>query len=156
MSESKILGQSTYYQRRTRSGPAPPQSYQRTQRAKQCPLCKQAGRHVVVHYLSACKYLPEQDRLFTTKARNVTGLKCEDSDGDEAPVNGDYVVDVQNVCATCRVNTKQSPFFKAFHRHHPICLTPDIGAETNVIRESVARSIDANIAKSSQLARQAD
>ena len=154
MSETKILRQSTYYQPRTRFGPARPQSYQRTQRAKQCPLCKQAGRPVVDHYLSACKYLPEQDRLFMTKASNVTGLNCEDSGDDESPVNGDYVDDSQNVSTTCRVNTKQSPFFKAFYRHHPICLTLDTGAETNMIRESVARSIGAKITKSSQLARQ--
>ena len=71
-------------------------------------------------------------------------------------MKGDYVDDTQNVSTTCRVNTKQSPFFKAFYRHHPICLTLDTGAETNMIRESVARSIGAQITKSSQLARRSD
>ena len=39
---------------------------------------------------------------------------------------------------TCRVNTKQSPFFKAFYLHNPLRLTLDSGAETNMIRETVA------------------
>ena len=57
---------------------------------------------------------------------------------------------------TCRVNTKQSPFFKAFYRHNPLRLTLDSGAETNMIRETVVKSIGAKIGKSTQLARQAD
>ena len=57
---------------------------------------------------------------------------------------------------TCRVNTKQSPFFKAFYLRYPLRLTLDSGAETNMIRETVAKSIGAKICISSQLARQAD
>ena len=53
---------------------------------------------------------------------------------------------------TCRVNT----FFKAFYLHNPLRLTLDSGAETIMIRETVAKSIGAKICKSSQLSRQAD
>ena len=48
---------------------------------------------------------------------------------------------------TYRVNT----FFKAFYLHNPIRLTLDFGAETHMIRETVAKSTGANIYKSSQL-----
>ena len=55
-----------------------------------------------------------------------------------------------------RVSTKQSPHFKAFYKHYPIQLTLDTGAETSMIKSSLARSIGAPIMKSSQQALQAD
>ena len=51
-----------------------------------------------------------------------------------------------------RVSTKQSPHFKAFYKHYPIQLTLDTGAETSMIKSSLARSIGAPIMKSSQQA----
>ena len=55
-----------------------------------------------------------------------------------------------------RVSTKQSPHFNAYYRHHPVNLTLGTGAETSMIKASVARSIDAPIMKTSQQALQAD
>ena len=55
-----------------------------------------------------------------------------------------------------RVSTKRSPHFNAFYKHHPLRLTLDTGAETSMIKSSVARSIGATIVKSSQQALQAD
>ena len=55
-----------------------------------------------------------------------------------------------------RVSTKQSPHFKAFYKHYPVQLTLDTGAETSMIKSSLARSISAPITKSSQQALQAD
>ena len=108
------------------------------------------------HYLSTCKYLPEHDRLYISSTRIVTGLDNNDSTEDEQQLLNDSYDQTQGVSMTCRVNTKQSPFFKAFYLHNPLRLTLDSGAETNMIRETVAKSIGANICKSSQLARQAD
>lgn len=54
------------------------------------------------------------------------------------------------------VSTKQSPHFHAFYQHHRLKLTLDTGAETSMIKSSVARSIDAPIVKTSQQALQAD
>ena len=164
ISETKIMRQATYNQPRrpTRSGPARyhPQSYPRNQRTqlatKQCPLCKQASRTVYDHYLSTCKYLPAHDRLYIFSTRNVTGLDNNDSPEDEQQLLNNSDDQAQGVSMTCRVNTKQSPFFKAFYLHNPLRLTLDSGAETNMIRETVAKSIGAKICKSSQLARQAD
>ena len=160
ISEIKVMRQSTTNQQR--SGASQSRRYPRsasyptTRRvSKQCPLCKQAGRASYDHYLSACKYLPENDRLYLAKARNIIGVDCDDdSDNDQPADNADCTGNVSTVA--CRVNTKQSPFFKAFYRHHPLRLTIDTGAETNMIREAVAKSIGAKIGKSSQLARQAD
>ena len=48
-----------------------PSSRQQTQRFQQrercCPLCKQAGRTEFRHFLSSCRFLPENDRKFMTK-----------------------------------------------------------------------------------------
>ena len=54
------------------------------------------------------------------------------------------------------VNTKQSPHFNAFYHHHSLKLTLDTGAETSMIKASVASSIAAPIVKTSQQALQAD
>ena len=58
--------------------------------------------------------------------------------------------------ATRRVNVSQSPFLHAFYSHHPLRLTMDTGAETNLMRASLVRHIGAKVTKSSQTALQAD
>ena len=45
--------------------------------------------------------------------------------------------------------------FKAFYKHYPVQLTLDIGAETSMMKSSLARSIGTPITKSSQQALQA-
>ena len=94
--------------------------------------------------------------LYLFSTRKVTGLDNDSAEEDEQQLLIDNDDQTQGVSRTCRVNTKQLPFFKAFCRHNPLRLTLDSGAETNMIRETVAKSIGANICKSTQLARQAD
>ena len=55
-----------------------------------------------------------------------------------------------------RVNVSESPFLHAFYLHHPLLLTIDTGAETNMMRASLAKYIGAKVTKSSQSAMQAD
>ena len=55
-----------------------------------------------------------------------------------------------------RVSTKRSPTLKVFHKHHAITLTLDTGAELNMIKTSVAKTIGAHIKSTDQNARQAD
>ena len=57
---------------------------------------------------------------------------------------------------THRVSTKQSPHLKVFYNHHAVHLTLDTGAETSMIKTSVAKQIGANIQKTKQTALQAD
>src|SRR4029434_1305814 len=49
---------------------------------KSGPLCKQAGRLSNTHFLSTCKYLPEQDRKFMLKAREIVSVLDGDPDDD--------------------------------------------------------------------------
>ena len=55
-----------------------------------------------------------------------------------------------------RVNASQSPFLRPFYCHHPLRLTIDTGAETNMMRASIAKHISAKVTKSTQTALQAD
>ena len=58
--------------------------------------------------------------------------------------------------ATNHANRYQSPFFSVFNQHYTVTVTVDTGAEGNFIRQSMARTLNANIRKSSQSAHQAD
>ena len=139
-----------------------------------CPLCQQAGRpDFRSHFLSGCKFLPEPDRLFMSKIRQVAGIELEESSYDyqhypdlSSPPGFEEFADMQHCPsrvlptmkppATRRVNVSQSPFLHAFYGHHPLRLTIDTGAETNMMRASLAKHIGAKITKSSQTALQAD
>ncbi|XP_068703830.1 uncharacterized protein [Montipora foliosa] len=137
-----------------------PSPWAPTKRPKSCPLCKQAGRNDQ-HFLSSCSYLPPEDRSYLSRSRLMSPFD------DEEPDYVDYAPplftaeDEPPLCTSARsvsrrVSTKQSPHFKAFYKHYPIQLTLDTGAETSMIKSSLARSIGAPIMKSSQQALQAD
>lgn len=130
-----------------------------------CSLCKQAGRLKFHHYLSQCKFLPEDDKRFFSKVRQTLSQDVEyDTDPDtdpesdlEIPADEDISPSSHHVVsASRRVMTKQSPHFKAFYNHHPVELTLDTGAEISMIKTSVAQYIGAVIKKSNQTALQAD
>ena len=137
-----------------------PSPWAPTKRPKSCPLCKQAGRNDQ-HFLSSCSYLPPEDRTYLSRSRFMSTFD------DEEPDYMDYAPplftaeDEPPLCTSARsvsrrVSTKQSPHFKAFYKHYPIQLILDTGAETSMIKSSLARSIGAPIMKSSQQALQAD
>ena len=45
---------------------------------KVCPLCKQTGRSNTNHFLSQCTFLPDNDRRFMVKARQIVGILDDD------------------------------------------------------------------------------
>ena len=49
---------------------------------KVCPLCKQAGRSSTNHFLSQCTFLPDNDRRFMVKARQIVGILDNETDTD--------------------------------------------------------------------------
>ena len=55
-----------------------------------------------------------------------------------------------------RVQVSSSPFLNKSHNHHPLKVKIDFGADTNMIKTSIANHIGAHIIRSSQLALQAD
>ncbi len=124
---------------------------------KSCPLCKQAGRQHQ-HYLSKCPYLPIEDKQYISHSRQVLGTEPEELSSDyevEATPEDSHSYRVK--CSTTnRVSVKQSPHLKAFFDYHPLLLTLDIGAETSMIKTSVAKEIGASTQITTQKALQAD
>ena len=126
---------------------------------KCCPICKQAKRSQFQHYLSKCPFLPNEDRQYLTRTRQVIVDQHEPSDkSDSEPESDDHSCFKNNrVKSTAyRVSTKQSPHLKVFHNHHAVQLTLDTGAETSMIKSSIAQQIGATIQKTKQTALQAD
>ena len=144
--------------------PAKPQS--RRSPTKSCPLCLQAGR-ASNHYLSECSYLPEQDKRYMAKARQVAHIFGYTDDDDltddedchttsECPSEGTAPSSTSDPSSTRRIQIRQSPYFDVFYEHHTVRITIDSGATGNMIRASTAKAIGCNITESSQSAHQAD
>ena len=125
---------------------------------KSCPLCKQAGRSDS-HFLSHCPFLPAEDRSYLSKSRLTTSALDDEPLAETSPPFSDDEYDPGPPSARVisrRVSTQRSPHFKAYYRQTPVLLTLDTGAETSMIKSSVAHSLGAHITKSSQQALQAD
>ena len=123
--------------------------------AKTCPICKQVGRSDVHHFLSECAYLPEQDRRYMAKIRQVTDILDEVDEGDDENCDGNDAFDV-NPTAAQRIDVRQSPYLDTFHNHHAVRVTIDSGATGNMIRHDTAVRLGCKIKHSSQSAHQAD
>lgn len=63
----------------------------RSKNNKICPLCKQAGRPRHDHFLSTCKFLPQEDKTFMTRARHLCALTNSDEDNFESTPEGDQL-----------------------------------------------------------------
>ena len=125
-----------------------------------CPLCKEAG-WPDQHFLSACKYLPEQDRQYLTRGRLVG--KMTDALEEEIEKWNTNVIegyeDNQLTAIpshTLRVQVRQSPYMDTFHNHHAVSITIDSSVTGNTMRQSTATRLACRVKGSSQSAHQAD
>lgn len=127
-------------------------------RVKSCPLCKQAGRKDFTHFLSQCKYLPDTDRVYMAKARQVVSILDNDyiDDQEDTCPMPDEDTDPQTEHSSLRIQVRQSPYIDTFYQHHPARITIDSGATGNMIRHSTAKRLGAKVLASSQSAHQAD
>ena len=135
----------------------PPYRPSQSKPTKICPLCQQASRSDVHHYLSSCPFLPEHDRKFIARARALTISDCDDGDvGEYDSELTDPYVPNQPVNSARRVAITQSPYLDVFYGHHAARIIIDLGATGNLMRVSFAKYIGAPIIKSTQSAHQAD
>ena len=125
-----------------------------------CILCKTAGRPHTTHNLMDCHYLPDRDRRPWARSRMVMddpddpgAEECEPldecSDLVAPPVQGGEP-------AALRVSIVQSPVLNTFYHKHPVQLTLDTGATSNMVCASSAKLYGFPITPASQMARQAD
>ncbi len=132
---------------------------------KRCPLCEQVGRSDISHFLSECPFLPEKDRSYIARTRQIA-IDESDHDSDVAcalvhespkpslqPCPSLETVEDQ---AALRVQIDESPILDAFYNHHATPITVDSGSEGNLVREDEARKLGCRVYKSSQTAHQAD
>ena len=78
---------------------------------RSCPLCKQTKR-TSTHFLSECRYLPDSDRRYLAKARQIIGFIDTDQhiDSDtESSEEASYVEPTINLVSN-RVSVRQSPY----------------------------------------------
>ena len=121
---------------------------------KVCPLCKQAGRSNTNHFLSQCTFLPDNDRRFMVKARQIVGILDDEQDTnydlDPDPPCPETTLPTPDVVAY-RVQTRQSPYMDVFHGHRVVRITIDSGATGNMIRHSTAKHLGCPIISSALL-----
>ena len=80
----------------------------------------------------------------------IEDMEEEVEENYEEDEDSNYHQEVLQQPSRCaRVNVRASPEFNTFYHHNPLTITIDTGAETNLIRESVARSINCPIEPSS-------
>ena len=123
-------------------------------------LCKTTGRPHNTHKMMDCRYLPDRDRRPWARSRMVMA-DPDDPGGEECePLDesSDLVVPpVQSgEPAALRVSIVQSPVLHTFYHQHPVQLTLDTGATSNMVRASPAQPYGFPITPASQMARQAD
>ena len=92
------------------------------------PLCKQAGRPDNAHFLSECSFLPEQDRKYITKARQIADIFDDPSEPETTPCVDESVGDTDDTGSSLsshvfRIQTRQSPYLDMFYTHHPVRVT---------------------------------
>ena len=126
---------------------------------KVCPLCKQAGRSNTNHFLSQCTFLPDNDRRFMVKARQIVGILDDEQDTnydlDPDPPCPETTLPTPDVVAY-RVQTRQSPYMDVFHGHRVVRVTIDSGATGNMIRHSPAKHLGCPIISSAHSVQQVD
>ena len=164
--DARIMRTATNTFRKSSPVKAPPKrGIRSTRQPKSCPLCKQAGRPDSNHFLSECRHLPEEDRKYIAKARQIANIfddHLEDS-SEVAPYADDSELNDENNTLACgpeptalRIQTRQSPYIDSFYAHHPLRITLDSGATGNMIRHSIVTRLGCQVTPSSQSAHQAD
>lgn len=140
--------------------PQAPRSYTRNpphrpgaSNTRSCPICKAEGRRYD-HFLSACKFLPESDRKYMTRARAIAEILEQESPSYDYQESTPQEDETEHT--VCRVQVIPSPFMHVYYHDHPIKLTLDTGATSSMVKLSVIKRIGAPIQKPTQIAKQAD
>ncbi len=112
-SSGRVLRTNTSFQK-------PRSKLRKTPSSKQCPICKQAGRSDYSHFLSACRFLPESDRKYLLKARQISEILDQDASASNSE-------EEEEQHTACRVLVQKSPYLDMFYHHHTIRVTIDSG-----------------------------
>ncbi len=124
---------------------------------RQCPICHQASRPDRNHYLSQCEFLPDRDRKFMTRARQIGNIFDEEDQEYDSPPEDEKDEDVEHTQPVAfRIQVRQSPYLDVFYKHHPLHITIDSGATGNMMSASTTDRLGLKVHKTTQKAHQAD
>ena len=122
-------------------------SYKPTKR--RCCFCEAKGRICDDHFLSQCPFLPEEDKRYMSKTREVTLRSDEDSDEevDESKSKVKVTRLISHVpCPTIRkVDIMSSPIIKVVSNNTEASMVLDLGAEANLATSTFCDKIGAVI-----------
>ena len=110
---------------------------------RKCPLCSLAGRNSD-HFLSKCKYLPDEDKKFLSRARNVDMDEAEsatDNDDDSQESDDTSVRHIKTTPNVKKVDVFPSPFLDAFYESNPVRIVIDGGATGDFMSLSEAKRL---------------
>ncbi|KAK2156293.1 hypothetical protein NP493_1980g00016 [Ridgeia piscesae] len=98
------------------------------------------------HTLIDCRHLPQCDKKALGWSRFVTNDVCEEDEDDlyDGDTLGNVFSDpavrlVERHPVSHRIGVVQPPVLYTFYRQHPMAITLDTGATTNMIRASTGR-----------------
>ncbi len=152
-SEARVMATKSMKPRETRFSTQRP-------RNKVCSICKAAGRTNYDHFTSSCTFLLDHDRKYFQRKPRTRKIVVEvpyDSDDEGSEEEEEEVVSVNPApVLSRRVKPQGSPSFRAFYKNKSVTLTIDTGAETNMIKTSVAQFLGIKFKKTNQTALQAD
>ena len=132
-----------------------------TKRMKVCPLCT-AKHQRSDHWLSECKALPQEDRKFMLRARQISSIVdndpyASDSETDDEHEQHEQESDRDQPQPQARpIAISQSPSVPVFSGYNTLTLTIDCGATGNMIKEETATRLGLRINPAQQTAYQAD
>ncbi|NRB15972.1 MAG: hypothetical protein HRU29_16410 [Rhizobiales bacterium] len=131
-------------------------------RSMKCCLCESAGRQEAnTHFLSACPFLPTEDRQYISKTREVVvesesdGCQEEYDTARTSECNFTHTVQPKDA-TTCRVDVIPSPVLHISVGRYVSAFTLDSGAETNLINEKECKKLGVKIHPTLQRANMAD
>jgi hypothetical protein len=143
---------------------------------RNCCLCDAAGRQSTGHFLSACPYLPVDDKKYISKAREIStpqyeefseefddGVRITESEFHHADVNRcshdepvNSVSKIRPVVHIGRVDVFASPILEVSINSTMSQFTLDSGAEANIITIEECKRLGVEILPTSQRATQGD
>ena len=129
------------------------------QKKKLCCLCEAANRpDANTHYLSECRFLPQDDKRYLSKIRDVVA----ESDSDEEDLVESlsqsviYTHPASTIPSASRVDVLPSPVLIVSVNNKDVEITLDSGAEINLISEEECARLKLGLRPTSQKASMAD
>lgn len=135
-----------------------------------CILCRTANKRDYFHFLSKCPNLPEEDRIYMGRTRQVCLEEFENEPETQKSTQEESFSVIQSSeshttdkaenpnpqLSLARVAINNCPYINLFYRHYPVHVILDSGAEANLINQNLVNQMGITLSKTSHSAVQAD